>query len=571
MTNTIRLLLLVLLFFPLTIFSQTCQSPITATLSGITCNDNGTPLDSLDDTYVFLLSVTGDSTSWSIEQDSVLYPYDSTFSFGPIPISGGPLTLVLLNNSDSLCTDTVLVTPPSPCSMPAPTCQTPISASFAGIACDDNGTPLDSLDDTYTLDLTVTGDSTSWSLAGDTLMFPYDTATNVGPFLISAGVATLIVLNNADSLCTDTVSITPPAPCSVAPTCQTPISASFAGIACDDNGTPLDSLDDTYTLDLTVTGDSTSWSIAGDTLMFPYDTATNVGPFLISAGVATLIVLNNADSLCMDTVTVTPPPPCSVPLMACDVKEIGCMKYELLQVMLDSMNRKTYTIVVTNNCPNKMIYTAFQLPKGLVAKAPNDNDTYIAPSGREYLVRNPNFSPFYSIRFKSTTDSISGGQSDIFEYTLQPQANPDYIHVVTRVAPKIFYEAHLNTFKCRDSLPQMAVAPSTSINGPKTGPTTVTPGSPGPPTTPGATTAFNIYPNPTTGGQVTLDLTSWKGQQVEIQFFNAKGGLLKTLKVPTADQTQLFDLPAGLDAGLYWIKLIPAGGLPEVQQLVIQW
>ncbi len=574
MTNKIRFLLLTLLGAPWISLAQNCQTPITATLSGISCNNNNTPLDSLDDTYTYLLSVSGDSTSWSVLNDTILYPYDSAFSFGPLLITAGPLQLIVLNTADSLCTDTVTVAPPPPCSTPPPVCSTPISANVDSVLCSDNNTPLDSLDDTFTFLLTATGGTGTWSLAGDTLNFPYDTATAHGPFPISGGVLTLVLVDNADSLCTDTVTVAPPPPCSVPPTCQSPIDALFANIACNDNGTPLDSLDDVYTFQLTVSGDTTSWNLLGDTLVFPYDSATTVGPYQIGAGPIDLIVVNTTDSLCRDTLSITPPPPCSVPLQACDVKVIGCMKYELLEIMADSMNRKRYTIIVTNNCPDKMLYTAFQLPNGLVAKSPDDNATYTAPSGREYLVRNPNFSPFYSIRFKTTTDSISNGQSDIFEYTLQPQANPDYIHVVTRIYPKVFYEAHLNTFNCRDSLPQMVVGPSTNTGGPKSGPgTPVNPGGPGnpnPPASPGAL-SFTVYPNPTTGGLVVLDLDAWKGHAVQIQLFSPKGALLKTLDVAEAEASQDFDLPAGLDAGLYWVKLIPAGGLPLVQQLVIQW
>lgn len=670
MTNKIRFLLLAFLCLSWTIQAQNCQSPITATASGITCNDNGTQLDSLDDTFAFFLIVTGDSTSWSIEPDSTLYSYDTTFNFSGFPISGGPLTLVIINTSDSLCTDTVVVTPPPPCSVPSPACSTPITAGIDSVLCNDNGTPLDSLDDTYTFLLTVTGGATSWSIAGDSLIFLYDTTYLAGPLPISAGAFDLIVVDNdnmacsdtigitppgpcsspaavcqtpisatidsimcsdngtpldslddtftfmitvtgganswsvaGDSLvfqydttylagpfpinvgptdlvlvdnddmaCTDTISIIPPGPCSVPPMCQTPITADFANILCNDNGTPLDSLDDTYTLELTVSGGATTWSIAGDTLMFPYDTAATVGPFQIGAGPLTLAIVDNADSLCMDTVMVTPPPPCSVPPNACDVKEIGCMKYELLGVAVDSAQRKTYTIMVTNNCSNKMIYAAFQVPDGVVAKSPDNDAMYAAPSGREYLVRNPNFSPMYSIRFKSVADSIADGQSDVFEYTLPAQVDPDYILVVTRVAPKIFYQAHLNTFGCKDSTSQI-VSNGPTIPGPKSG----TNPNPGPNPDPNAPVpadpngTFAVYPNPTVGGQVMIDIFGWTGQQLELQLFSPKGELLKTVTLLSTGFMQPFELPTGLDAGIYWLKLIPANGKPVVQQLVIQW
>lgn len=254
------------------------------------------------------------------------------------------------------------------------------------------------------------------------------------------------------------------------------------------------------------------------------------------------------------------------------------MRYELLGITMDSSMRKTYTVQVINNCTDKMIYTAIQLPNGLTAKAPDDNSVYTAPSGREYLVRNPNFSPFYSIRFKSGADSISNGQSDIFEYTLPAQADPTFIHVVSRIAPKVFYEAHLNTFAC-DVVLVPLVTPSNQFPGPKTGqvpsnPTTPgsNPGNPGTPAPNDPGLDFTVYPNPNTGdGPVMVDLTDWKGLDVQLQLFNPQGKLLSAATLTALDQPQPFDLPKGLDAGLYWLKLVPPSGQPLVRQLVIQW
>ncbi|TNE49829.1 MAG: T9SS type A sorting domain-containing protein [Bacteroidetes bacterium] len=569
MKNNTRLftLLTLLAFLPLVMQAQNCQTPISATLGTAVCDDNGTPLDSLDDTYTYTLNVSGDSTTWSVEPDSLLYLYDSTYTFGPLAISGGAMTVVVINTSDSLCTDTVMVVPPSPCSVPPPMCQAPISASVDSIACDDNGTPLDSLDDTYTFFLTVTGDSTSWSILGDSVTFPYDTAVLSGPHPISGGVLDVIVVNTSDSVCMDTVMVTPPAPCSVPPVCQTPITAIFADVSCDDNGTPLDSLDDTFSFMLMVMGGDSTWGLAGDSIQYPYDSVATIGNYLITNGPVTVVAVDNTDGLCTDTVTVMPPAPCSVPLTACDVKEIGCMRYELLSITHDSSNHRTYTFQVINNCPNKMIYTAFQVPDGTVAEAPDDNTVYTAPSGREYLVRSPNFTPIYSVRFKSTADSIADGQSDIFEYTLQPQSAPDYILAVTRVAPKIFYQAHLNTFGCKDSLTQMVIIPTAPNDpGPKADPNVDPNGQIS--TVPGGT--FTVYPNPTTG-PVMVDIQGWKGQTLQLQLLNLQGSVLKTVSLQASTQAQTFDLPTGLDAGVYYLKLIPATGAPVIQQLVIQW
>ncbi|MFN0033788.1 MAG: HYR domain-containing protein [Saprospiraceae bacterium] len=132
----------------------------------------------------------------------------------------------------------------------------------------------------------------------------------------------------------------------------------------------------------------------------------------------------------------------------CDTKVNGCIKYELLTITEDPGKNRTYRIRVTNNCPNKLIYTAIQVPDGLVAIEPDNFSIYTAPSGNTYRVRNPNFSPQWSVRYSSISDSINLGESDIFKYTLPAQADVTFIHVVSRLVPYIYLEAHLNTFYC---------------------------------------------------------------------------------------------------------------------------
>jgi len=541
-----------------------CTTPINGTVDSITCNDHGTPLDSLDDTFTFHLSVTGATGTWSVPPDTLVYPFDSVFTFGPFVIDSGAFTLIVVSTSNAACTDTIAVTPPAPCSAPAP-CTTPISTAVDSVLCNDNGTPLDSLDDKFSFLLTASGGTGTWSLPPDTLDYLYDTAVVIGPFLISGGPLTLVVADNTNSACVDTVTVTPPPPCSVPPVCMAPIAASFSVVDCSDNGTSQDSLDDTFTFQLFVTGGAGSWSLPPDTLKFPYDTAVTVGPFPIAGGPVTLIAVNNDDTLCTDTVTVTPPPPCSVPVIACDVKEIGCIKFELLGITIDSTHRRTYQIQLTNNCTNKLIYTAFQLPDGVTAFSPDDNTVYNAPSGRQYLVRNPNFSPFYSIRFKTTSDSISNGGSDIFEYTLRPQSEPLFIHANVRVEPKIFYEVHLNTFDCPVKMVPF-MAPKSQLNKPpkktphiiQNPPLLADPGQ------------VYLYPNPTSG-PVMADLSDWKDQMLTIQLMNGQGQVLHSVSVAASDQPQPLDVMKDLVAGVYWLKVIPASGKPKVQQVVVQW
>ncbi|MBC7775530.1 MAG: HYR domain-containing protein [Phycisphaerae bacterium] len=134
--------------------------------------------------------------------------------------------------------------------------------------------------------------------------------------------------------------------------------------------------------------------------------------------------------------------------VACDTKVSGCIKYELLTITADASGNRTYRIRVTNNCSSKLIYTAFQMPNGIVAIEPANLSTYTAPSGNTYKVRNPNYTPLYSIRFASNSDSLQLGESDIFKYTLPKQSNLTFINVLSRLEPNLYAEATLNTFNC---------------------------------------------------------------------------------------------------------------------------
>ena len=80
--------------------------------------------------------------------------------------------------------------------------------------------------------------------------------------------------------------------------------------------------------------------------------------------------------------------------------------------------------------------------------APANNAVYEAPSGNDYLVRSPSFSPFYSIRFSTMGSGIANGGSDILRYTLPAQADVLYIDITSKLSIQQYFEAHLNTFYC---------------------------------------------------------------------------------------------------------------------------
>ena len=174
---------------------------------------------------------------------------------------------------------------------------------------------------------------------------------------------------------------------------------------------------------------------------------------------------------------------------------------------------------------------------------------FTADSGRKYDVRNPNYSPFYSIRFKSITDSIANGQSDIFEYTLPPQSAPNYIHVTTRLEPQMFFESHLNTFYCPIGITQ---------SGNRSEEPVLT-----------LEQQVTLFPNPN-DGVLWVDLGKWTGKKVEYRIFNSQGQQMLMNSTTANDEPLRIELPIGIANGLYFFELLQENVEKETQRFVLQ-
>ncbi|HNL39080.1 MAG TPA: T9SS type A sorting domain-containing protein, partial [Saprospiraceae bacterium] len=122
--------------------------------------------------------------------------------------------------------------------------------------------------------------------------------------------------------------------------------------------------------------------------------------------------------------------------------------------------------------------------------------------GRTYSVRNASAAPFHSIRFKTQGAGIAAGQSDIFEYTLPAQADPDFVLAAVRLESGAWYEAHLNVFGCPVQTlvdrPGERAALGSQAQWPK------------------------FYPNPASE-RLNIDLRPWAGQAIRVQVFDALG------------------------------------------------
>ncbi len=241
---------------------------------------------------------------------------------------------------------------------------------------------------------------------------------------------------------------------------------------------------------------------------------------------------------------------------ACDIKAIGCMRWELLDIRLDSIARPRYRIRATNFCATEMTYVAIQLPLGMVAASPAEASIYTAPNtGNKYTVRNPNYSPFYSVRYMSGPVGIKNGESDVFELKLPPQIQPWYFNVGSRMRDGSYHESHLNTFYC----------PVQPWSGSKAEERDL------------PTVEFDVWdedqgislrPNPT-DGLLFLDMAAWMGQAVQVQVINAQGQLAVSRQYDIENEVLELNLDPKLANGLYYLVLRPADGKVTTAKFVL--
>ncbi|MBK9337504.1 MAG: PQQ-binding-like beta-propeller repeat protein [Lewinellaceae bacterium] len=253
---------------------------------------------------------------------------------------------------------------------------------------------------------------------------------------------------------------------------------------------------------------------------------------------------------CCFTVTIQP----AADEVACDVKipPGGCIKYELLSIRLDALGRPRYRMRLTNTCASPLKFVYFQLPNGMTAKAPAEGATYPAPGGNTYLVRNPNASPFHSIRFKPLSGNLNNGESDIFEYTLPKQAQPAYVLVSAKLEDNSTTQAHLNTFSC-PVLPYVAAAPPAPLQSRGEERQSVIA-----PFSFGEGPGVRLRPNPT-GGLLFVDLQAAQDQPVLVQVLNTQGQLVLEGRFEMENTGIRVRLPDGLANGLYYLLVQPPG------------
>lgn len=107
--------------------------------------------------------------------------------------------------------------------------------------------------------------------------------------------------------------------CSITP-------AAAVNIVCDDNGTPEDPTDDTYTFDIMVSGNnpaagaSNTFNDDQGNVAVAYGTTLSYGPFPIAGGNISVTFTDADDLLCTAMMMATAPATCSVPV--CDIADV---------------------------------------------------------------------------------------------------------------------------------------------------------------------------------------------------------------------------------------------------------
>jgi hypothetical protein len=176
---------------------------IVATRLGAPVRDEaGTPFDPSDDTFTFTALVDGTQVGggWTSDGVPASGNYGDVVVFGPFP-ADNPYTITFTDDTAPGCTAQLTVTPPG-CAM------TLTSAVFHH---EDNGTPADPADDTFTVDLLLAGQFTAATYTINQAPFSgtYGTPSTLGPFAVT-NTASVLLFDDADPVCFLNLTLQPP-------------------------------------------------------------------------------------------------------------------------------------------------------------------------------------------------------------------------------------------------------------------------------------------------------------------------------------------------------------------------
>jgi hypothetical protein len=276
------------------------------------CSDSGTPTDTTDDTYPVSYTaptVSNGCGSYEVLLDGVVVATRPNNQGGTVnvPADGDTHTLTFRDACEATCARSVTLEGVGSCSTGEP-CD--INATVVSSTCVD--------ENTFTVCFDVTGTNTSlgWFATdnrGGVFNGFYNT-TVCRTYSTQPTTPITVTFRDLDNTeCAQVVTVAVP-DCTTGGDCVS--SCTALPSVCNDNGTPLDSSDDTYTTEILVVGQNVgscfTYTINGVTLTGTYGVPFTVGPFLISAGNVVFTVTDCDDATCTHSMlVVAPSEPCS--------------------------------------------------------------------------------------------------------------------------------------------------------------------------------------------------------------------------------------------------------------------
>lgn len=274
------------------------QCTLNLMLLSVTCNDNGTELSPDDDTFTARVKVEGDNSA-NFVSNGQTYSYGTEIEIGPFMISDGDITFTATDEVYACCTETIDIDAPMPCS---DGCAI-TSGTIISTECMDPGTPTDPSDDMFTLVMIIDGINLGpgW-ITENGITGAYGEEVTFGPYLIADGAQDFRFWDIEDEDCVFTAIVQAPMPCSNV--CI--LEPTVTNAVCDDNGTPFDVTDDTYTFDLTtgaITPPTIAYSVNGSGAYF-YDATVTIGPVALFGANFTFTIADLGDASCSTTFTL---------------------------------------------------------------------------------------------------------------------------------------------------------------------------------------------------------------------------------------------------------------------------
>jgi Secretion system C-terminal sorting domain len=316
MQQFFRHVFLLLCFTLATSFYATAQCNIDGTVTNKRCNDNGTTTAD-DDTFTFDFTGIGTGSNGydvfvgNFNGKGGWNYFGQSVQLGPFSIKNGNVTLIVAVNGNANCYKTITVTPTAVCS-----CD--INYIVSNNQCNDNGTPCDASDDTFTFEVMSTGTGSNgydlflndWN--GKQYWNYFGEKSKLGPFKIKDGNVNLIIARNGDANCNKKFAVTPPTACSKYAVCDAGVIVSSP--VAYSNGTECDDKDDYFAFDITATGNYCNTDIV--TIKQSTGTRTFIqnggvkfssNALQIAAGDATVTVTRNGYPNCFATTVVKAP------------------------------------------------------------------------------------------------------------------------------------------------------------------------------------------------------------------------------------------------------------------------